>query len=62
MRLYSLSSSSDRAALEALREDSLQDEGVERAVKDILRDVRARGDDAVRDCTARFDGVMRRPL
>ncbi len=62
MRLYSLSSSSDRAALEALREDSLQDEGVERAVKDILRDVRARGDDAVRDCTARFDGVMRPAL
>jgi histidinol dehydrogenase len=62
VRLYSLSSSSDRAALEALREESLEDEGVERAVKDILRDVRARGDDAVRDCTARFDGVTRSAL
>jgi len=62
VRLYSLSSSSDRIALDALREDSLEDEGIERAVRDILRDVRARGDDAVRDCTARFDGVTRDAL
>jgi histidinol dehydrogenase len=32
---------------------------VERSVRDIVADVRARGDDAVRDCTQRFDGIAR---
>lgn len=35
-----------------------QDEAIEQRVKDILRDVRTRGDAAVLDCTARWDGVQ----
>nr|HMS05796.1 histidinol dehydrogenase [Burkholderiaceae bacterium] len=35
-----------------------QDEAIERRVKDILADVRARGDAAVLEYTARFDGLQ----
>lgn len=62
MRTFLLSSSSDRAALAALREESLEDEGIETAVRGILADVRARGDVAVRELTLRFDGVERAQL
>ena len=37
--------------------DTSAGEAVERAVADVLKAVRERGDDAVLDCTARFDGV-----
>jgi sulfopropanediol 3-dehydrogenase len=33
------------------------DSAIERAVRDIVQAVRARGDEAVRDCSARFDGI-----
>jgi len=38
-----------------------EDLGVARVVAEIVADVRARGDAAVIDCTARFDGVRLRP-
>ena len=37
--------------------DTSAGEAVEQAVAEVLRAVRERGDDAVLDCTARFDGV-----
>src|SRR5271154_3528758 len=37
--------------------DATQDEGIDAAVAAIIADVRARGDAAVLDCTARFDRV-----
>jgi histidinol dehydrogenase len=44
------------AALTAL--EAAQDEGVDRVVADILADVRRRGDAALLEYTARFDGVQ----
>ncbi|MEX2503173.1 MAG: histidinol dehydrogenase [Trueperaceae bacterium] len=47
------------ASLDAVRDRGRidHDPGVEDAVRTIVRNVRERGDDAVRDATARFDGV-----
>ncbi len=39
-----------------------EDAGIERAVEDILADVRGRGDAAVLDYTARFDGIKARSM
>ena len=47
----------DAALEQIVRFDAALDEGVERAVAAILADVRARGDAAVLDYTARFDRV-----
>jgi histidinol dehydrogenase len=57
VRKLSLSSSSDRAWLHALREESLAQTDVASAVAEILDDVRARGDAAVLERTARYDGA-----
>lgn len=57
MRRLRLSSAEDRAWLRAQREDALVDESFERTVREILDDVKARGDAAIRERTARYDGV-----
>ena len=51
------------AALDALVAfEVAQDASIDAAVAAIIADVRARGDAAVLDCTARFDGVQARSL
>ncbi len=57
MRRLRLSSGDDRAFLARLREDSLDQSDVAAAVDEILARVRAEGDAAVLDLTARFDGA-----
>lgn len=57
MRRLRLSSAEDQAWLRAQREDALVDESFERGVREILEDVRGRGDAAVKERTARYDGV-----
>lgn len=55
MRRLDLTSDADIAWLTALREDEPADVGP--TVTAILRDVRTRGDEALRACTARYDGA-----
>ncbi len=62
LRSYRLDRAEDIAALAALREDSLEDDDVEVAVRSILKDVRHRGDAAVVELGERFDGVRRDTL
>ena len=58
LRTLDSRSSDFDAALEALtRFEAAQDPSIDAAVAAIIADVRARGDAAVLDCTARFDGV-----
>lgn len=57
MRRLELSSATDRAWLHALRDDSLESDDVEVAVRSIVRDVKARGDVAVLERTQHFDGA-----
>lgn len=58
LRQLRLSSAADRAWLAAQREDALIDPAFERDVAAILDDVQRRGDDAVLERTARFDGAQ----
>lgn len=64
MALLPLVPYADRAdRLEAvLDRRAVFDDAVERAVRDVLEDVRERGDDALLDLTERFDGVRPRAL
>ena len=62
MRQLELSLATDRAWLEALRDDSLESVDVEVAVRGILVDVKARGDVAVLERTLQFDGAALRSL
>lgn len=48
----------DRALTEAITASSLLDLEIERRVRAVLDDVRRRGDDALRELTARFDKVQ----
>lgn len=57
VRSLRLSSTDDVAWLRSQREDALVDPAFERSVAEILADVRARGDAAVKERTARSDGV-----
>jgi histidinol dehydrogenase len=41
---------------EAERDVAAEAASVERTVREILESVRTRGDDAIKDCTERFDG------
>ena len=56
-RLDARSPDFDAALARLLAYDASQDEAIETAVRDILHDVRARGDAAILDYTARFDHV-----
>jgi histidinol dehydrogenase len=56
-RLDTRSADFDAALTRLLAYDASQDETIESTVRDILRDVQARGDAAVLDYTARFDHV-----
>ena len=56
-RLDSAQPGFDARLSELLAFESAQDASVERAVTEILSDVRTRGDAALLDCTRRFDGV-----
>jgi len=56
IRLLDLSDSSQRAQASALRAASLPPPEVAQAVARIVADVRARGDEAVRELTRKFDG------
>ncbi len=56
-RLDSAQPGFDARLSELLAFESAQDASVERAVTEILADVRTRGDAALLDCTRRFDGV-----
>ncbi len=56
-RLVTSSADFDARLEELLAFETAQDEAVERTVVAILADVRARGDSAVLDYTARFDGL-----
>ncbi|SHH69050.1 histidinol dehydrogenase [Pollutimonas bauzanensis] len=56
-RLTTQSDSFERTLRALLAFDASQDESIERATADILRDVQARGDEAVLDYTRRFDRV-----
>ncbi|MBN9403316.1 MAG: histidinol dehydrogenase, partial [Burkholderiales bacterium] len=56
-RLDARSPDFDAALARLLAYDASQDEAIETAVRDILRDVQARGDAAILDYTARFDRV-----
>ena len=56
-RLDARSRDFDAALDRLLAYEASQDEAIEEAVRDILRDVRARGDAAVLDYTRRFDRV-----
>jgi histidinol dehydrogenase len=62
LRAYRLDDDDDVRSIAALRDDALEDDAVETAVRAILTDVRARGDDAVVDYGERFDGVRRASL
>ncbi len=62
LRSYRLDDTADVRAIAALREDALEDDAVEAAVRGILKDVRVRGDDAVIELGERFDGVRRDAL
>jgi histidinol dehydrogenase len=57
LRLLDLSDSAQRAQALALRASAAMPAGVEGVVVRIVADVRARGDAAVRELTARFDGA-----
>lgn len=58
MRLLNTRTDPERAVLAALTQGASHDlPEVEAVVRDIIADVRARGDAAVRDCLRRFDGV-----
>ncbi len=56
-RLDSTQAGFDARLSELLAFEATQDASVERAVTEILSDVRTRGDAALLDCTRRFDGV-----
>jgi len=56
-RLESAQPGFDARLSELLAFESAQDASVERAVTEILSDVKTRGDAALLDCTRRFDGV-----
>ena len=56
-RLDARSPEFDAALTRLLAYDASQDEAIETAVRDILHDVRTRGDAAILDYTARFDHV-----
>ncbi len=56
-RLSSGNAAFDAALQQLLHWSAETDQGIERAVAGILSDVRQRGDAAVLECTARFDGV-----
>jgi len=56
-RLDSAQPGFDARLSELLAFESAQDASVERAVTEILSDVKTRGDAALLDCTRRFDGV-----
>ncbi len=57
-RLSSADGQFDAKLSARLHWSAAQDDAIEQRVKDILADVRARGDAAVLDYTARFDGVQ----
>ncbi|MDN5842308.1 MAG: histidinol dehydrogenase [Alcaligenaceae bacterium] len=61
-RLDSRHTGFDQALGQLLAFDATQDEAIEHAVRDILRDVQARGDAAVLDYTQRFDHVQAETL
>ncbi len=57
-RLSTLDADFEQKFQQRLHWSAEQDEAIEQRVKDILADVRARGDAAVLDYTARFDGLQ----
>ena len=57
-RLDARTADFDAALTRLLAYDASQDDAIETAVRDILADVQARGDDAVLEYTARFDRVQ----
>jgi len=57
-RLSTLDADFEQKFQQRLHWSAEQDEAIEQRVRDILADVRARGDAALLDCTARFDGVQ----
>jgi hypothetical protein len=56
-RLSTLEADFEQNSQQRLHWSAEQDEAIEQRVRDILADVRARGDAAVLDYTARFDGL-----
>lgn len=61
-RLDSRHTGFDQALGQLLAFDATQDEAIEHTVRDILRDVQARGDEAILDYTRRFDHVRAETL
>jgi len=57
-RLSTLDADFEQQFQQRLHWSAEQDQAIEQRVRDILADVRARGDAALLDCTARFDGVQ----
>ncbi|HNK52532.1 MAG TPA: histidinol dehydrogenase, partial [Ottowia sp.] len=57
-RLSTLDADFEQKVQQRLHWSAEQDQAIEQRVRDILADVRARGDAALLDCTARFDGVQ----
>ncbi|HOK11315.1 MAG TPA: histidinol dehydrogenase, partial [Ottowia sp.] len=57
-RLSTLDADFEQKFQQRLHWSAEQDEAIEQRVRDILADVRARGDAAVLDYTARFDGLQ----
>jgi len=57
-RLSTLDADFEQKFQQRLHWSAEQDQAIEQRVRDILADVRARGDAALLDCTARFDGVQ----
>ena len=56
-RLSSSQSDFQQRLDQLLRFDAAQDEAISKTVKEIVSDIRARGDQALLEMTARFDGV-----
>lgn len=56
-RIYWPDLSPEERVIALLRPAASRDKARERAVRDIMDDVRARGDDALREYTSKFDGV-----
>jgi histidinol dehydrogenase len=57
IRILSLADPAQRSEAQKLRAAAAMPEGVAETVKAIIADVRARGDAAVRELTAKYDGA-----